>query len=165
MTKVYILVFVIIFSLSNLFSEERIFVRDYIYKAGEDDSKVSSRVKAMEQAKLLLLSEIGTYVESWVNYDVVEENNIIKKDFFQQEIKTLTVGSTTMKILEENWNGYEYYVKAQISADPNEIVQRINQTLSQRKSTAVIDSLRILISKSEIDLQTKNETISILMTS
>ncbi len=162
MRKLIFIFILCVFSFNLLYSEERIFIRDYIYKAGEDDSKVSSRVKAMDQAKFLLLSEIGTYVESWVNYDVVEENNKITKDFFQQEIKTLTVGSTTMKILEEHWNGYEYYIKAQISADPNEIVQRINQTLSQRKNTAVIDSLRFLLSKSDIDLQTKNETISLL---
>ena len=161
--KNYILIVVLSFLTVNfLFSEEKIFIRVYLYKAGEDDSKASSRLKATEQVKLLLLNELGTYVESWVNYNIVEENKIVTKDFFQQEIKTLTVGTTSTKIIEENWNGYEYYIKAQISADPNEVVQRINQALSQRKSTAVIDSLRFLLSKSDMELETKNETISSL---
>ncbi len=139
-----------------LFSQEKVFVREYFYTAGETDSKVSAREKALEQVKVLLLEELGTYVESWVNYKV-EEKDKINKDFFEQEIKTTSAGITETKILDENWNGYEYYVKAQITADPEEVVRRINQTLSARRSTEVIDSLKLLLngSKQEFELQSQ----------
>ncbi|MBN1253084.1 MAG: hypothetical protein JXA16_13185 [Bacteroidales bacterium] len=138
------------------FSQEKIFIRDYFYKAGENDSKISAREKALEQVKVLLLEELGTYVESWVNYKV-EEKDQINKDFFEQEIKTISAGITETKIIDETWNGYEYYIKAQITADPEEVVRRINQTLSARRSSQVIDSLKVLLNSSieEIELKSK----------
>jgi hypothetical protein len=78
-----------------------------------------------------LLEELSTYVESYVNYNV-KETNKISEEFFQKEIKTTSVGITETKILEEKWNGEEFYVKAQIKADPNEVIRKINQTLSAR---------------------------------
>lgn len=115
----------------QLYSQEKIFVREYTYTAGETDSKISSREKALEQVKTILLEELGTYVESYVNYNV-NESEKISESFFQQEIKTISAGTTETKILDENWNGYEFYIKAQIKANPEEVVRRINQTLSAR---------------------------------
>jgi small-conductance mechanosensitive channel len=147
---------ILLFASTILFSQEKTFVREYLYSAGETDSKISARSKALEQVKVLLLEELGTYVESWVNYKV-EEIDKIDKDFFEQEIKTISAGITETKILDENWNGYEYFIKAEITADPEEVVRRINQTLSARRSSEVIDSLKLLLSSSvqEIAIQSR----------
>lgn len=40
------------------------FIREYTYKAGEADSKLSSRVIALEQVKRLLLEELGVFLSS-----------------------------------------------------------------------------------------------------
>ena len=69
-------------------AQNKIFIREYYYKAGETDSKVSSRQKALREVKALLIEELGTYVESYVNYQVVEANKKITKDFFTSEIRT-----------------------------------------------------------------------------
>ena len=158
MKLIFTFLLLIIFSVS-MFSQEKAFIREYYYKASETDSKISSRQKALKEVKSLLIEELGTYVESYVNYEVTEENNKITKDFFTNEIKTLSAGTTETKILEENWNGYEYYVKAEIIADPEEVLRRINQTLSARRSSEVIDSLKILLSSSKHELELQSQEL------
>lgn len=146
----------------NATAQTKTFIREYVYKASETDSKVSSRQKALTEVKALLIEELGTYVESYVNYEVTEESGEITKDFFTNEIRTLSTGTTETKIVEEQWDGYEYYIKAEIKADPEEVVRRINQTLSLRKSSAAVDSLKILLNSSNDELSLKNQELGLL---
>jgi hypothetical protein len=155
----HLFIVIVLLGLSNyLFSQEKIFVREYTYAAGETDSKITAREKAIAQVKMILLEELGTYVESWVNYNV-KESEKINESFFQQEIKTISAGTTETTILNENWNGAEFYIKAQIKADPNEVVRRINQTLSARKSSAVIDSLNLLLNAFKQENQIRSQEL------
>ena len=141
-------------------AQKKTFIREYFYKASETDSKVTSRQKALTEVKALLIEELGTYVESYVNHVVADKNGVITKDFFTNEIKTLSTGTTETKILEERWDGYEYYIKAEILADPEEVVRRINQTLSLRKSSNAIDSLKILLQSSNSELILKSNELT-----
>jgi hypothetical protein len=159
----YVLCFLLVQLLINdVEAQKKTFIREYIYEASETDSKVNSRQKALTEVKALLIEELGTYVESYVNHEITDENGIITKDFFNNEITTLSAGTTETKILEERWDGYEYYVKAEIIADPEEVVRRINQTLSVRKSSEAVDSLRILLSSSNSELTLKNNELVML---
>jgi len=141
-------------------AQKKTFIREYVYKASETDSKVTSRQKALTEVKALLIEELGTYVESYVNQVITDKNGVITKDFFTNEIKTLSTGTTETKILEERWDGYEYYIKAEIMADPEEVVRRINQTLSLRKSSNAIDSLKILLQSSNSELILKSNELT-----
>lgn len=154
-----LLVMTLFLALGEACAQNKTFIREYNYKAGETDSKVSSRQKALREVKALLIEELGTYVESYVNYQVAEANNKITKDFFTSEIKTLSSGITETKIIEESWNGYEYYVKAQITVDPEDVLRRINETLSKRKSSVVIDSLHRLLKSSQDELALKGKEL------
>lgn len=127
------------------FGANKTFVRSYIYQASESDSKITARANALAEVKRLLLEELGVYMESYVNYTVEEQNMTITKDFFTNEIKQLSVGTTETKILEETWNGEQYYVKAEIQADPTEVARTLSKALDSRRSAAVIDSLRVLL--------------------
>ncbi|HUH66811.1 MAG TPA: tetratricopeptide repeat protein [Syntrophales bacterium] len=100
-------------------AETKTFIREYTYEAGEMDSKVSCRAIALEQVKRLLLEELGTYVESTT---VVRDNQIAK-----DEINALTAGIVQTTIMEENWNGKEYWLKAKIMADPDEVAASIDR--------------------------------------
>jgi DNA repair exonuclease SbcCD ATPase subunit len=144
----------------NLAAQKKTFIREYVYKASETDSKVTSRQKALTEVKALLIEELGIYVESYVNHAVTDKDGVITKDFFTNEIKTLSAGTTETKILEERWDGYEYFIKAEIVADPEEVVRRINQTLSLRKSSEAIDSLKILLQSSGDELILKNKEVT-----
>jgi tetratricopeptide (TPR) repeat protein len=115
----YLTCFSLFFAAAPLHAETKTFVREYTYEAGEIDSKISCRAIALEQVKRLLLEELGTYVE---NVTVVRDYQIAK-----DEITTLTAGIVQTTILEENWNGKEYWLKAKITADPDEVASSIEK--------------------------------------
>jgi len=115
----YLTCFSLFFAAVPLHAETKTFVREYTYEAGEIDSKISCRAIALEQVKRLLLEELGTYVES---VTVVKDYHIAK-----DEITTLTAGIVQTTILEENWDGKEYWLKAKITADPDEVASSIEK--------------------------------------
>lgn len=159
----YLLCFIVVqMVIHDIAAQKKTFIREYVYKASETDSKITSRQKALTEVKVLLIEELGIYVESYVNHVVTDENGVITKDFFTNEIKTLSTGTTETKILEERWDGYEYYIKAEIIADPEEVLRRINQTLSIRKSSEAVDSLKILLKSSNNELTLKNNELTVL---
>ncbi len=148
----------------SLFADNKVFVREYYYQASETDSKISARTKALSEVKRLLLEELGVYMESYTNYITEDKNGDVSKDFFRNEIKSLSAGITETRILDENWNGIQYYVKAEIEADPTDVARKINASLEKRKADVVIDSLRVLLSTTQsISLQ-KNEEVKALQT-
>lgn len=148
----------------SLFADNKVFIREYYYQASESDSKITARTKALSEVKRLLLEELGVYMESYTNYITEDKNGDVSKDFFQNEIKSLSAGITETKILEENWNGIQYYIKAEIEADPTDVARKINASLEKRKADVVIDSLRVLLSTTQsISLQ-KNEEVKALQT-
>lgn len=158
--KRVIMLVVLLLSLTTLKAEKRTFIREYSYQASENDSKVSARQKAMTEVKRLLVEELGVYIESYVNYTVEEKNSKISNDFLTNEIRQISAGIAETKIIEEQWNGELYYVKAEITADPTEVIRLINKTIEQRKLDVVIDSLRLLLSDSQNTLDAKNKQIN-----
>ena len=115
----YLTCFSLFFAAVPLGAETKTFVREYTYEAGEIDSKISCRAIALEQVKRLLLDELGTYVES---VTVVRDYRVAK-----DEITTLTAGIVQTTILEEKWDGKEYWLKAKITADPDEVASSIEK--------------------------------------
>jgi hypothetical protein len=145
-------------SATATFGENRTFVRDYAYTASEDDSRNSSRSKAIEQVKVLLLEEIGVYVESWVQLEQTETNEQMSS-FFQQEINNVTAGITETVIVDESWDGYSYQIKAQITLDTDDVLRRINEALEARASSEEVERLRQLLSASETATGAQQEKI------
>jgi DNA repair exonuclease SbcCD ATPase subunit len=160
--KKHLGIIALLLSTTILMAENKTFVREYNYQASENDSKVSARAKALSEVKRLLLEELGIYMESYTNYTVEDKSGTITKDFFQNEIKSLSAGITETKILSENWNGVQYYVKAEIEADPTDVARKINATLEKRQADVVIDSLRILLSNTQTLSSQKNEEVKAL---
>ena len=156
-----LLIFLIFFS-SNVQAQLQTFIREYTYIASETDSKVSSRENALGEVKRLLIEELGIYISSVVTRESTESNTEVYKDIFTREINTLSSGITQTRVLEEKWDGYEYYIKAEIKADPEDVIRKINQNLSLRKSSAVIDSLNLLLSQSsEMILKSNSDVIAL----
>jgi len=107
------------------FAEIRSFVKEYTYSASELDSKTSCRTIALEQVKRELLEELGTYVES----TTVVADYAIEKD----EIRTISAGVVQTKLLEEKWDGRDYWLKAEVSADPEEVAASIAKVRNDSK--------------------------------
>ena len=127
------------------------FTRNYTYRAGDDDSKNSARVKAIEQAKLMLLEEIGVYIQSYIEIDKRDSTSGAFA-FLTHEIRTTTAGVTKTEVLTEKWNGKEYKLKVQISVDVEDVIKKINDTLEERGSSQNVSKLNKLIEEKNIEI-------------
>lgn len=143
-------------------AESRTFVREYYYQAGESDSKITSRTKALTEVKRLLLEEIGVYLESYINYSEVQNEDRISNQFLKKEIEQISAGITETTILEENWTGIEYYIKAEITVDPEDVVRQLNRSIEQRKASVVVDSLNMLLTEANTSIKAKEAEIASL---
>lgn len=108
-----------------VFADTKVFEREYVYLAGEIDSKISSRVIALEQVKRLLLEEMGTALMS----ETVVTNGQLTKD----EIITFARGIVKTTIIEEHWDGKSFKLNARIEADPEEVAKYIKGVLTDQK--------------------------------
>lgn len=139
-------------------AEPKVFVREYTYQASESDSKLTARSCALSAVKGLLVEELGVYIESYVNYNVEDDGLKVSKDFYTNEIRQLSMGVAETKIIDEQWDGHTYYVKAEITVDPSDVVRRINKSIEDRKNDVSVDSLQAELEKSKehiIELEKK----------
>ena len=126
---------VFFFTIANLaFAQTKVFVEEYTYQASEADSKLSSRVIALEQVKRLLLEQLGTYLES----DTEVKNFQLTKD----QIIILTAGIVSSEIIDEKWDGKIYYLKAKITADPTDVAKSIDKLRQDRQKTSELEETR-----------------------
>lgn len=143
-------------------AENKTFIREYHYQAGESDSKISSRTKALTEVKRLLLEEIGVYLESYINYSEEKTENRISSQFLKKEIEQISAGITETSILEENWTGVEYYIKAEITVDPDDVIRQLNRSIEHRKASVVVDSLNMLLTEANTSIKAKEAEIASL---
>jgi tetratricopeptide (TPR) repeat protein len=116
------------------FAETKVFIEDYTYQASEADSKLSSRVIALEQAKRLLLEKLGTYLE--------DETEVKNFQLTKDQIVTFTAGIVSAEIVNERWDGKTYYLKTKITADPQEIIKSIDLLRQDRQKTKELEEAR-----------------------
>ena len=100
------------------------YIRDYTYKASEADSKITSRTNALDQVKLILLQEIGTYIRQEINITKDGEGNSYKSE----DVEAITAGLTKVEIIEEKWDGETYYLKAKIDADTTRVLNELKKS-------------------------------------
>ena len=125
-----------------LFAETKTCVREYTYKAGEADSKITSRAIALDQVKRILLEEIGVYLQSSIETKK-EERDTSYKELTTEQVQSITAGITETKIIEERWNGETYYIKASITVDPDEVNRNIARIgADQSKLKELVDVKR-----------------------
>lgn len=133
--KIPICIFAFLFMTSSLLYANLVtFQREYIYQASEVDSKVSSRVIALEQVKRLLLEELGTYLES--------KTEIKNFDLTKDQITTLTAGIVKTEIIDEKWDGKVYALKAKIAANPDEVAKSVDNLRKDHSKTKELEETR-----------------------
>jgi tetratricopeptide (TPR) repeat protein len=116
------------------------FEKEYTYNASELDSKSSCRAIALEQVKLLLLQELGVYVQSVFSDKSSSDGKT--PDEVRQEITTLVAGVASAEVVEEKWNGETYWLKARIKADPNEVAKSVEALRKDQQKSAELDKER-----------------------
>ncbi len=108
----------------TLFAAPETYIRSYRYQASETDSKLTARTAAISQVHHLLLGELGTYINSRI--DIAKTST--GKGFSQHDITTLTAGIIKTEILDESWDGNEYFIRAKLIADPDEIAKKLGDS-------------------------------------
>ena len=122
-----------------LYAKTVTFEKEYTYDAGEADSKLSCRTISLLQVKRLLLEELGTYLEA--------ETQVVNYQLTKDQITFFTAGIVKTEIMEEKWNGYKYWIKAKIDADPDTIAQSINELRQSRQGTDNIKKIEAVNEK------------------
>lgn len=121
------LIFTLFFIPHLASAETKTFIKEYTYQASELDSKASSRTIALEQVKRLLLEELGSYLESKTEV----KNFKLSKD----KITALSAGIVQTQIIAEKWDGKNYWLKALIKADPENIAKSIDILRKDQRKT------------------------------
>ena len=128
-------------------AEIKTFEKEYIYRASDADSKITSRAIALEHIKRLLLEDLSVYLET-----MTEIKNF---QLTKEQITTLPAGIVQTDVITERWDGRIYYLKARIMANPDEVVKAIDDLRKNRQKTKELEEVR---RKSE-ELLKKNEKL------
>ena len=130
--RFFLFFIILIFENVTLVAQEQTFVKEFTYKAGEMDSKYSCRIIATNQLRSTLLNEIGVYVESESILKTTDVDGKFAQNFIEN-ISTISAGITKLKILEEKWNGEEFWMKASITVDLKELETSLKQLSNDRQ--------------------------------
>ena len=122
------------FSTANASAKTVTFEKEYTYQASEIDSKVSSRVIALEQVKRLLLEELGTYL--------ISETEVKEFQLTKDKVTVLTAGIVRAEVIDEKWDGKTYYLKAKVSADPDEVAKSVDSLRADKQKTKALEESR-----------------------
>ncbi|MDR1553528.1 MAG: hypothetical protein LBS69_08730, partial [Prevotellaceae bacterium] len=127
MKKILLVIMLATFAIANLQAQKKTFTRDYIYQASETDSKVTARAIATTQIRNILLREVGEFLHT---------ERMLRRDStfleYAEKIEDITAGIVEMKMLDEQWSA-TYYIKAEMTVDPDEVNRRITEVLKKTK--------------------------------
>lgn len=124
----------LLISFSPALAETKTFIKQYTDQVSEDDNRDSSRTIALREVKRLLLEELGIYLES----ETEVENFQLTKD----RIAALAAGIAKTEIIDEQWDGRTYWLKAKISADSGDFVKSIDALRKNRAKTKELEEVR-----------------------
>jgi hypothetical protein len=110
------------------------FVKEYTYRAGEMDSKVSSRSIALQEVKRALLEKLGIYL--------IAETEVREYRMTKDQITTLTAGVVGTEILQERWDGFSYYLQARVFVDPDSVARQIKEIGKDRERIQELQEAR-----------------------
>ncbi len=132
----YLILFIIFILMPIHFAgaEVKIFVKEYTYRASDEDSRNSSRTIALREVKRLLLEELGTYLESQTEV----KNFQMTKD----QITTLTAGIVSTEVIEDTWDGKVYWLKAKIASNPQDVIKSIDNLRKNLNKVRELEELR-----------------------
>lgn len=142
----------------RLFAQEQTFIKEYTYNASELDSRNSCRAIATNQLRLLLLNEVGVYVESESILKTSEVSGEFAQDFVEN-IATISAGVTKLEILDEKWDGETFWMQAKITIDPKNIEQMLLDISKDRKRTKELEEIKLQLAYATKELEQIKEAI------
>lgn len=147
----FIITLIPIFIYTSIFCQEKAFIREYTYVAGEMDSKISCRAIATNELRTMLLNEIGVYVESESILKTTEVDKAFSQNFVEN-ISTITAGITKLEILEEKWTGEVFWMRASITVDKQQLEKSLKKIVIDRQQKKQLEDLKSQLSKANDEL-------------
>ena len=127
------------------------YVKEYTYRAGEEDSKSSARKAALSHIQTEVVEENGIFIDTDIEQESKGESAEKK-----HTLSTFSSAITKTKILEEQWDGESFYIKAEITIDAQEAQQRLN-TLVEKASLGSCESIEKRAYEYMYDLTTQEQ--------
>lgn len=124
---------------------KKAFIGEYTYRASDTDSKVTSRSKASVELKKIILSEIGIHISSSLKITKQATIDSRVRTEINEVITSYTAGTVTMKIIDEKWDGKNFYLKGKISIDPNSVAEGISEGLKAEAERKTIIQLKSIV--------------------
>jgi len=140
-----------LFQSDILNAQEKSFIKEYTYKAGELDSKLSCRAVVIDQLRTILLQEIGVYVESEQFLKTSDVGGQFSQDFVEN-IAIISAGITKLEVVEEKWTGETYWMKAAITVDPRSLQESLNRLINDKNRVKELESLKEELDKTKEQL-------------
>src|SRR5260221_13184588 len=135
-------IFLVFTSAAKLTAQDKIFVREYTYKASEMDSKISCRAISVNQLRSILLNEIGVYVQS----ERLLANSDVNGKFFQnftENIATISAGITRLDVIDETWNGETFWMKASITVNKENLEKYLKQLIDDKQKVKELEEVKL----------------------
>ena len=133
MAPLLIFLFLLI-SYSTALAETRTFIKQYTDQVSADDNRDSCRTIALREVKRLLLEELVIYLES--------ETEVENFQLTKERIAMLAAGIANTEIINEQWDGRTYWLKAKITADSGYFVKSIDALRKDRAKTKELEEVR-----------------------
>ena len=146
-------------------SNQKDFMGEYSYRASDSDSKISARRKASNELKRIILEEIGVHITSTLNINKESSIDGRVRIKIKEVITTYTAGSVNLKILNEKWDGKQFYLKGVISIDPDSVSQGISEGLKAESEKQTISQLKQLLDAQSSSLDYRSNELKTLQNS
>jgi len=153
MNKLYLILLILITPLHSL---SQYHVRDYTYNASDNESKIDARNITLKEIKRLLIEELGVYINTTTT--TLSKHNGNRIDI-ETQVKIISECITQTEILEEKWNGEEYYLKVKIYVDEKDLIRRLKKISKSDKDKKIPTYSQQLPPKKEKWIDIKNESL------
>ena len=153
--RVNLIIILLVLFIPHLVSaESKTFIKEYTYQASEADSKLSCRTIALEQVKRLLLEELGVYL--------ISKTEVRNYQLATDTVTSITAGIVSTQIIDENWNGEKYYLKAKITADTDEVSKAVKNIGSDSEDRKALQETRERADKALLEIERLKKELATL---
>ena len=122
----------------SIFAQTAEFERQHTFRAGDNDSRLSARTAAMQEAQTLLLRELGVLVESRQRLRSDNETQD-----FTEEVQIYTLGKVNTEVLQERWDGETFSATFRMVVDTSDLFMHLNN-LAEQRHQARADSIALI---------------------
>lgn len=131
------IIFIVFFS-NNLLAET--YTHEYTYNAIQSDNKFTSRIIAIDQIKALLFDKIGSQIQQIVK--ISEDGS--ENSYAREDVEAIMANLTKVRLLQEKWDETDYYIKAEIEADPQQVLNTLEKYKNDQseKSQQLLKALK-----------------------